>query len=133
MADHSSAPSTVGAQAECVDGSSPVTAVFGLIILLGFLLTSSQALVHLHATSVVGATAFDAARAAAADGAGCADATSMVGRRLGAVDGIEIDCRDDGHETLVVVRVTSPARALGGPLRIWSIERAALVRTERLR
>jgi hypothetical protein len=114
-------------------GSSPVTAAVGLVLLLGFLLLSSQALVHLHASSVVGAIAFDAARTASADGAGCQDAIARASERLSDLPDLAVDCQDDGSMTRVAVRVASPARAIGGVLGLRQVERAVAMRSERLR
>jgi hypothetical protein len=114
-------------------GSSPVTAAVGLAMLLGFLLLSSQALVHLHASSVVGAIAFDAARTGSADGAGCQDAIAQVAERLSDLPDLAIDCQDDGSMTRVAVRVASPARAIGGLLGVRQVDRAVAMRSERLR
>jgi hypothetical protein len=116
-----------------VSGSSPVTAVFGLIILLGFLMLASQALVHLHASTIVGAAAFDGARSGASDGYGCAEAVARVRQRLAGQNDVQVACHDDGTSTRVMVRVPSPARVLGRLLRIEWIDRGSTVRTERIR
>jgi len=47
------------------DGSSPVTAVGGLVVLLGFLFLVVQVTVHLCASTTAGSVAVEAARRAA--------------------------------------------------------------------
>ncbi len=119
------------------DGASPLTAIFGVAILLGFLLLSTQVLVHLYATSMVSAVAFDTARRAAADGASCASigAGDRVVQALGTY-GQRIEpptCVDDGEQTVVTINGPTPANlvgSLGGPMGIDRIERTARVRTE---
>lgn len=119
------------------DGSSPLTTIFGVAIFLGFMLLSTQVLVHVYATSTVGAVAFDAARRAAADGAGCAsiDAHDRVVRALGDY-GRRIEapvCVSDGEQTVVTIVGPTPANlvgAFGGALGMDRIERTARVRTE---
>jgi hypothetical protein len=111
--------------------------IFGVAIFLGFLLLSTQVLVHLYATSTIGAVAFDTARRAAADGASCASigARDRVVEALGGY-GQRIDdpvCRSDGDQTVVTVTGPTPARlggVFGGPLGLDRIERTARVRTE---
>lgn len=128
------------------DGSSPVTAVFGLVVFLAFLMLSSQALVHLYATSVVTAVAFDTARDTAAEGRGCGaagpdgrlEAAAFARVRLGRIgesSEVTVRCWDDGDTTTIALAVPSPARAFGGVLSGGglTIERSASVRTERIR
>lgn len=111
-----------------------------MAIFLGFLLLSTQVLVHLYATSTVGAVAFDTARRVAADGASCAsiDAHDRVARALGDYGG-RIDppvCSSDGEQTVVTVAGPTPANlvgAFGGALGLDRIERTARVRTEDFR
>lgn len=125
------------------EGSSPVTAVFGLAVFLGFLLLASQTLVHLYATTVVTAVAFDVASDAASEGRGCQamgapprPVEQQVRERLGALGAhpdVDVSCVDSGDTTSVRVAAPSPARLIGGPLGIGGIERTATVRTERWR
>lgn len=134
-------PGEPAAASDRQDGSSPVTAVVGLLVFLGFLLLSSQALVHLYATSVVTAVAFDAARLLAAEPDGCAggDVDAMVGERLAGLaraGAVQATCRDDAERRTVTIVARSPARALAGasgPAGPSTIERSASVTIERLR
>ena len=118
-------------------GTSPVTAVFGVAIFLGFLLLATQTLLHLYASSIVSSAAFDVARRAAAeDGGGCAEVDQRVRGRLGGhAAGARVDCRDDGDQLHLRVRAESPARLLAGfgDTGGRSIERTATVRIERVR
>ncbi len=124
------------------DGSSPVTAVLSLTILLAFLLLATQTLVHLYATTAVTAAAFDVARGAAAEGRGCLSAgphgieraEDHLRRRLGRFGhDVEVVCSDDGESTSLTVRAPTPARVIGGPLRLGDIQRTITVRSEMLR
>jgi len=118
-------------------GTSPVTAVFGVAIFLGFLLLATQTLLHLYTSSIVSSAAFDVARRAAAeDGGGCAEVDQHVRGRLGDhAAGTRVDCRDDGDQLHLRVRTESPARLLAGfgDTGGRSIERTATVRIERVR
>lgn len=120
-----------------------MTAVFGIAVFLGFLLLASQTLVHLYATTIVTATAFDVASDAASEGRSCGAAGSpprpaeqRVRERLGTLGThpeVAVSCTDDGDVTTVRIAAPSPARLIGGPLGTDGIERAASVRTERVR
>ncbi len=117
------------------DGSSPVTAVFGLTILLTTLLLVSQVLLHLVAGSIVTAAAGDAAQRLAADGRGCGpdgrDAVAYVEQRLGDRR-VAVGCSQDDEVTQVTVTTRSPARGLGavGSRGFLEIRRTATVPTE---
>jgi hypothetical protein len=140
VAPWTGSPLEVGARAcrqDGQDGSSPLTTIFGVAIFLGFLLLSTQVLVHLYATSTVGAVAFDTARRAAADGASCSSigAHERVVSALGDY-GQRIEppvCASDGEQTVVTIVGPTPANlvgAFGGALGMDRIERTARVRTE---
>ena len=118
-------------------GSSPVTSVFGVAIFLGFLLLASQVLLHLYATSMITAVAFDAARRAAADGGSCAVEQTRARTALGtwaADPTVTVTCNPgDGEYTTVTIRGPSPARGLRLYAQLTgmeTIERSASVRTE---
>lgn len=119
-------------------GSSPVTSVFGVAIFLGFLLLASQVLLHLYATSMITAVAFDAARRAAADGGSCPVEQTRARTALGtwAADPttVTVTCNPgDGEFTTVTIRGPSPARGLRLYAQLTgmeTIERSASVRTE---
>lgn len=120
-------------------GNSPVTAVFGVTIFLGFLLFAVQVLVHLYGASTVGAAAFDGARLMAAEnGISCAAAGNHVREVLGAYGSrVEVTCPDGGGDTgdVVSVRVVgpSPAPLIDGfrqGFNLGDIERTARVRVE---
>ncbi|MEX0952954.1 MAG: hypothetical protein WDZ26_03900 [Nitriliruptoraceae bacterium] len=124
------------------EGSSPVTAVLSLTVFLAFLLLATQTLVHLYATTAITAAAFDVARGAAAEGRGCVAAgphgtqraEDHLRRRLGRFgDSVEVVCTDDGESTALTVRAPTPARVIGGPMRLGDIERTVRVRTEVVR
>ncbi|MEX0591946.1 MAG: hypothetical protein WD152_00575, partial [Nitriliruptoraceae bacterium] len=127
-------------------GSSPLGAVISLAVLLSFLLLATQVLVHLYATSVVDAAAFDGARDAsterrscsAAGPSGAASVEDAVRRRLGGLGDdptLVIACQRRSDVTVVSITVASPARLLrGGPwLAGVPIDRTATVRTEQVR
>ncbi len=125
------------------DGSSSVTSVFGVMILLGFLFLATQVLVHLWATSTVTAVAFDEARrvsAATADGTvsgGCDEhVESRVRSRLGSWgQSASVQCTADlERPEAITVRVTgpTPARSLAGFgfTPVGDIDRSATFLTE---
>ena len=124
-------------------GSSSVTSVFGVMILLALLFLATQVLVHLWAVSTVTAVAFDEARrvsAASADGTlagGCDDRVEpRVRARLGAWGrSAAVSCSP--HPTrpeAVTVRVVgpTPARSLAriGFSPVADIDRSATFLTE---
>jgi hypothetical protein len=112
------------------DGDSPVTAVFGVAIFLVFLLLSAQVLLHLYASSVVGAAAFDAAALAAGRDSGdprsagarlAAEqrADQLLGGLAAGPDGAtyvwQVTERLGGSaEVALTVRVASPSIAVRG-------------------
>ncbi len=122
-------------------GSSSVSSVFGIAIFLAFLLLSTQALVHLYATSTVTAVTFDLARQASAADGTC-PSPAEIRARLGrwGQSAVRADCiRGVGGSTVVTVSGPSPAAAFGrfasalGVGRAdggWVIERSATYRTE---
>jgi hypothetical protein len=113
--------------------------VFGVAIFLGFLLLSTQALVHLYATSTVTAVAFDEARRASTDGGRCEGVESRVRERLGgwaAGTEVEVGCQPGvpgAEPTVVRVAGPSPAQALRifGRDAVARIDRSASFVTER--
>ncbi|MFP4149680.1 MAG: hypothetical protein ACLFUG_08785 [Nitriliruptoraceae bacterium] len=115
-----------------------MTMVFGVAILLGFLLLATQVLVHLYATSTVTAVAFDEARRASTDGGGCEGVEGRVRDRLGGWAGeadVEVRCtagQPGIQPTVVRVRGPSPAQALRifGRDAIARIDRSASFLTE---
>lgn len=119
------------------DGSSPIASVFAVAIFLGLLLLSSQVLVHLYATSIVTAVAFDTARQASGAGGGCAAVLPDARARLGAwgrSEDVAVSCRTDASgDTEVRILGPSPARALAifGPAVTRDLDRGAVFRTER--
>ncbi|MDP8969034.1 MAG: hypothetical protein M3N52_00690, partial [Actinomycetota bacterium] len=66
-------------------GTGLVSSLAGITAFLGFLLPAVQVLIHLYATSVVSAAAFDAARLAS--GASGADAAAARAHGLSLVGG----------------------------------------------
>lgn len=126
------------------EGSSGITAVFGVGIFLTFLLFTVQVMLHLYATSVISAAAFDGARGLASeDASSCAEARSAARSLLGdygqdpaltfPVCGLE----DGGDVAVFSVRAPSPAPLVDGFFRasfgLGDIEREARVRTEQFR
>jgi hypothetical protein len=124
-------------------GSSSLASVFGVMMFLGLLLVATQVLVHLYATSMVTAVAFDEARRASAAGAdgtvrgGCdAGVEPRVRSRLGRWGAsASVECRASSSDPgTVTVRVTgpSPARSLAalGVVAVSDIDRSATFRTE---
>ena len=121
-------------------GSGPISAVFGVAILLGFLLLSTQVLVHLYATSTVTTVAFDTARRAASDGGGgCAQAPERARSRLGGYGqrpDVQVTCQEDGDRLSLTIAGPTPAQLVQGfgvTLLDGGLERTATVRIERLR
>lgn len=118
------------------DGVSPVTSVFGVTIFLAFLMLATQVLVHLYATSTVSAVAFDVARRASADGAGCDGAAARAHDLLGSYGDpatVHVSCAEDGEMRVVTITGPTPARmvdAFGAALGTDRIERTARVRIE---
>jgi hypothetical protein len=118
-----------------------IGAVSGLLAFLLFLLLAVHVLVHLHATSVVTAVAFDAARMVSGyDGgsAGEAQARAEAERMLGRW-GQQVQLSFDGSsrdEVVLSVRARSPAllpRVWGDLTGIGRIERDIRLRREILR
>jgi hypothetical protein len=120
------------------DGAGLVSALFGFVVFLGFLLVASQVLVHLYTTSTVSAAVYDAARRAAAeDGGGCAWAPGRVRALLGPYGqrgDVAVRCAEVDGVLRLTVAGPSPARgaaAAGGRLpSLATIERTVTVRVE---
>jgi hypothetical protein len=121
------------------DGVGPIATVFGVAIFLGFLMLATQVLVHLYASSTVSAVAFDVARRASADGAGCAGAPARAYQLLGTYGDpatVSVTCAEDGEMRSVTITGPTPARmvdAFGAALGTDRIERTASVRIEQFR
>lgn len=133
----------------CDEGSSPITAVFGVTIFLGFLLLGVQTMIHLYATSTVTAVAFDEARRASAYPPSCDGVEARVRDRLGSFGARAdlITCTEpsilaagadaqvagycagsfDSFQLEVRIAGSSPARGLTimGPSAIERIDRSA--------
>ena len=96
------------------DGSSAITAVFGVAIFLIFVLFAAQVLLHLYGTSTVTAVAFDSARlVAGADGVAPAEAEAQARAALGTYGddpGLTFDWSASDAD-VVVLRVTGPSPA----------------------
>lgn len=125
-------------------GDSPVTAVVGTMIFLGFLLLAAQTAIHLYAVSTSTSVMFDEARRVAASvttGAyDCAQAESAVGRRLGRWgQQVAVSCSgDDGTAEQVVLRVTGPSpanlvSAFGSATGLSTFDRTVRVTAEQFR
>lgn len=126
--------STTGS-ANCADrerGSGLIGTVVGILVFLMFLLFAAQLVLALHATSVVTAVAYDAAKTVAGADAGASDiaqrkATAAVRRALGRLGGqVELHWSRQGDD--VVLRVRAPRPSLLGDL-----ERTVRVRIEAVR
>lgn len=116
---------------------------FGVAIFLGFLLLSTQVMVHLYATSMVTAVAFDEARRASTGGGRCAGVEGRVLERLGEWgrrDEVTVTCvagappapGSEGIPTTVRIVGPSPARSLTifGNRAVARIDRSASFLTE---
>ena len=103
------------------------------MIFLGFLLLTTQVLLHLYATSTVSAAAFDAARRAAAEQQLTpAEAEGHARGLLGAYGArATVDCSRDGDA--MACRITGPSPAPLVALLRLEIERTARVRVEEFR
>ncbi|MCC5947220.1 MAG: hypothetical protein JJT89_02085 [Nitriliruptoraceae bacterium] len=131
-------------------GSSPITAVFGVFIFLAFLLLAAQVTIHLYATSVVTAVAFDEARRASTYPPSCDGVQAQVRNRLGSygstVDTVECTmpavlgsgsdpaqaayCAGDFDSLQLEVRIAGPSPSRGltimaGPSAVDRIDRSA--------
>ncbi len=122
-------------------GSGPLSAWFGFVVFLGLLLFAVQVLFNLHATSVVTAVAYDAARqvAGAEGGPGAigraeASARQSLGRYG---DRVTFEwAAADGDVVVVRVRARNPSfllPAVAGPVSLAEIDRTIRVRVERFR
>lgn len=118
-------------------GSSPVTAVGGVLMFLAFVLLAAQTTIHLFASSRIGALALEAAtRGARADDARCATAIGWVDARLGTSTGMSVSCTTDGEVVNVRVHGPSPAPALAllaVATDLDTLDRRATVRIETFR
>lgn len=123
------------------DGSSPINAVFGVAIFLIFVLFASQVLLHLYGTSVVTATAFDAARLVAGQDATTPVEAEQRARELlgeyGADPSVAFDWSGStADQVVLVVDGPSPARlvsALTELAGLDGIRREVRVRVEEFR
>src|SRR5680860_29253 len=101
---------------EAEAGASSIGSVFGVAIFLGFMLLSTQVLIHLYASSTVTAVAFDTARRASGSGGGCAGPRAEAIVRLGtwgSDPGVDVRCtRTPDGRTEVIISGPSPARGL---------------------
>lgn len=119
---------------EC--GASSIASVFGVAIFLGFMLLSTQVLVHLYASSTVSAVAFDTARRASGLGGDCGASAANARTRLGAwgaQPGVEVGCVPTADGSIeVTISGPSPARSLRifGAGVVDRIERGASFRQE---
>lgn len=123
------------------EGSSPITAVFGFIVLLSFLFGAVQLSLHLFATSAVSSAAFDAARAMAAEsGRSCPQAQARARELLGQYGSdVALECLVSPDDEEVAMRIVGPSPApfldgfFGLQFDLGTIEREAWVRRERFR
>jgi hypothetical protein len=117
-------------------GASSIASVFGVAIFLGFMLLSTQVLVHLYASSTVSAVAFDTARRASGLGGDCGASAASARTRLGAwgaQPGVDVRCVPTADGRIEVsISGPSPARGLSifGSGFIDRIERGASFRQE---
>jgi hypothetical protein len=122
-------------------GTVAVSSLVGVVILLLFLLLSTQVLVHLYATSTVTAVAFDTARRASVVDGACPPEAVVRDRlgRWGRTPDVSVRCaRGEDGATTVTIAGPSPAAALGraadamglGGTQGWRLERTASFRTE---
>jgi hypothetical protein len=122
-------------------GTGLVGTLAGTTVLLFFLLLAAHVLVHLYATSVVTAVAFDAARiVSGSDGGPAAEASALDHARglLGRwADDVDLEFTQIDEEQVVVrVHAQSPAllpRALNQLRGVVAIDREVVVRAERFR
>jgi hypothetical protein len=122
-------------------GTGIVGTLAGAAAVLLFLLLAAHVLVHLYATSVVTAAAFDAARiVSGSDGGPAAQqqaldhARGLLGRWADDVDLAFV--RVDDEQVVLRARGDSPAllpRTLNQVAGIGVIEREVVIRTERFR
>ena len=119
------------------DGVGLVSTLFGVAMVLGFLLLASHVLVHLYARSAVAAAAYDAARMASGSEGVSAAAASAHGLSVlgGFADRVHtFDVSVGADEVRVHVTADSPAllpATFGRVLGIDEIDRTVTVRVER--
>jgi hypothetical protein len=122
-------------------GTGLVATTAAVAAFLGFLFVAAHVLLHLYATSVVTAAAFDAARiVSGSDGGPAARQTAVEHARalLGAWTA-EADVeftRIDEDAVSLRIRATSPSlvpRALAAATPLGHIDRTVTLRTERVR
>lgn len=129
-------PTSVGLRHD-EGGASSIASVFGVAIFLGFMLLSTQVLVHLYASSTVSAVAFDTARRASGLGGDCGPSAADARTRLGAwgaQPGVEVRCTPTADGSIeVTISGPSPARGLRifGAGLVDRIDRGASFRRER--
>lgn len=125
------------------DGSSPITAIFGFVVFLSFLLGTVQLSLHLFASSAVSSAAFDATRSMAAEngrtcGEGIARARELLGG-YGSDPGVQISCPTDVGPDEVALRITAPSPAplldgfFGLGFDLGGIDREVRMTTEQFR
>lgn len=115
-------------------GSGTVSMLFGVAAFLSLLFLAVQVLVHLYATSVVSAAAFDAARLASGAAATGADAArahglGLLGDFSGSVQAFEVRVGADA----VTVHVAADSPALLPSVVSRALNSAAIDRTVTLR
>ena len=120
-----------GARAD--DGAGIISSIVGLVVFLGFLLFAVQLALNLYAVSLVNASAYDAARVAAADNGGIAAGH----QRLQALVGNAVTASWTDHPEHVTLRVSGEnptvlPSSVAGVLPFTSYERTVTVRKETL-
>lgn len=119
-------------------GTSPISAVFGVAIFLGFLLLATQVLLHLYATSTVSAAIFDAARMVAGEDAlSCGAARDHARDLMGTYGGdVTIGCATDADNVVMTAVGPSPAPLIAGfgtLTGVDTVEREVRIRVEDFR
>ncbi len=122
------------------EGGGPLSTWFGFVVFLGLLLFAVQVLFNLHATSVVTAVAYDAARqVAGAEGgpAAIGPAEASARQTLGRYgDRVTFEWATDDEVVVLRVRARNPSfllPAVAGPVSFGEIDRTIRVRVERFR
>ena len=124
-------------QPDAEDGAGLVSTLFGVGMVLLFLLLASHVLVHLYARAAVSAAAYDAARLASGSGGVTASAAAAHGRDVLGAFGEKVRTFDvvvGTDEVRVHVTADSPAllpATFGRVLGIDEIDRTVTVRVER--
>lgn len=137
-----SAPDPDSPSGRAQSGTGLIATVTGTLVFLTLLLLAVQVMFDLYARSVVGAAAFDAARIVAGSDAGASagsevQAEAAARASLGRYgDHAHFVWSETSQDVVLTISVQSPSllpALVGGPLRLDTVNRTAVVRREMIR